>query len=120
MSDELAMDLPAKPGGVPVGQSLGRVIHERGGAGDGQFQAADGGDIRCLTCRRTFPADSQRADDVDRVEGASDPADMTLVLDVACPDCGAAGSLVLRYGPEASAEEADVLVALRRTPSDPG
>ena len=47
-----------------------------------------------------------------RLEGASDPADMSLVVPLDCPDCGARGVLVLRYGPEASMEEADVLAVL--------
>lgn len=82
---------------------------------EGQFQAAGDGDIRCLTCHQLFPGSSQSADDARRVEGASDPGDMALITRVACPHCGAAGPLVVRYGPEASAEEADLLVALRRS-----
>lgn len=36
-----------------------------------------------------------------RLEGASDPADMSLVDVLACPTCGATATVVLRYGPEA-------------------
>ena len=49
-----------------------------------------------------------------RVEGASDPADLALVTTVECPHCGARGALILRYGPEASEDEADLLTALER------
>jgi hypothetical protein len=37
---------------------------------------------------------------------------MVIVLAFACPVCGAEGTLVLHYGPEATAEEADALMAL--------
>jgi hypothetical protein len=44
-----------------------------------------------------------------RTEGASDPADMALVVALECPDCGARGVLALKYGPGASVEEAELL-----------
>jgi len=49
-------------------------------------------------------------------------ADMLVVAPLTCPHCGARGSLVLNYGPESTAEEADVLLALAepRHPPDPG
>ena len=55
-----------------------------------------------------------------RLEGESDPADMAMVVKLACPACGTAGTLILNYGPDASAEEADVLVAIERTPTAEG
>ena len=57
------------------------------------------------------------ADHSTRLEGASDPADMMMVVPTTCPECGARGSLILHYGPAASAEEADVMAALSRTPA---
>jgi hypothetical protein len=50
--------------------------------------------------------------DVRRLEGRSDPADMSAVIALRCRNCQQAGTLVLTYGPSASAEDADVLVAL--------
>lgn len=44
-----------------------------------------------------------------RTEGASDPADMALVVALECPTCGAKGVLALKYGPGAAAEEAELL-----------
>jgi hypothetical protein len=114
---------PSDPVADPTDEALTSVIAGRAGGndrGDGQFQAVAGGEIRCLTCRQRFGADTQRADDIDRVEGASDPADMAMVLPVRCPHCDTTGSLVLRYGPEASEDESDLLVALRREPADRG
>jgi hypothetical protein len=82
----------------------------------GQFDALEGGDIACLTCGHHFPAAEQSADDLTRLEGASDPADMTLVVRVTCPNCHTTGALITRYGPEASEAETDVLLALPRDP----
>jgi len=47
-----------------------------------------------------------------RLEGASDPDDMIVVAAVSCPKCGAKGTLVLKYGPEATPEESEVLRSL--------
>jgi hypothetical protein len=47
-----------------------------------------------------------------RVEGASDPDDMAAVVPLECPRCNARDVLVLKYGPEASEADADVLTAL--------
>lgn len=88
------------------------------GSGDGQFQTGADATILCLTCREHFGPETQRADDVARVEGASDPADLSMLVAVECPNCGTRGALVVRYGPEASADEADLLVALDRSPHD--
>jgi hypothetical protein len=83
---------------------------------DGQFRAQPNAQIECLTCRTTTPAEALDANDMTRLEGESDPADMAMVIALQCPACGAAGTLILNYGPDASAEEADVLAALDRTP----
>jgi len=84
----------------------------------GQFRAEPGSELRCLTCRQTFAASSLHADDVLRLEGASDPGEMTIVIALVCPHCETKGTLVARYGPEASLEEADVLAAVERTPHE--
>jgi hypothetical protein len=124
MSEQPSVAPPETAGTDPSDESLTSVMAGRVGYGDecgeGQFQAAPDGDILCLTCRDLFAADTQRADDVDRLEGASDPADQAMVLPVRCPHCGTTGALVIRYGPEASAEEADLLVGVRRSPADRG
>lgn len=84
--------------------------------GDGQFGVLEGAELRCFTCRETFSAADVTADRLTRLEGASDPSDMVSVIPVTCPHCGTSGSLVLNYGAEASAEEADVLAAMERRP----
>jgi hypothetical protein len=51
---------------------------------------------------------------VARLEGASDPADLAIVIPLQCPHCGTDGALIAGYGPEASQAEADVLTAMPR------
>jgi len=99
----------------PTDTPLLAVSESLSGSGDeGQFRATEGSRIQCLTCREEAPAEAYRATDAARLEGASDPADMVMVVPVTCPDCGATGSLILGYGPNASAEDADALSAMER------
>ena len=42
---------------------------------------------------------------------------MAILVPATCPHCGTAGTLVLQFGPMASAEESDVLAALSLIPS---
>ena len=77
-----------------------------------QMAAVEGGAIRCFTCRRDSPASTVHLDVVRRTEGASDPADMVAVAALRCPNCGALGTVALKYGPGATSEEAEVLALL--------
>lgn len=76
------------------------------------FQVEAGGAVRCGVCGRQLPPDQVDANGFRRLEGASDPGDMALVLGVACPGCRSRGAIVLRYGPEAVPEEAALLAEL--------
>lgn len=68
--------------------------------------------IRCGVCHAdSDPADLE-LDALKRVEGASDPADMAAVLALTCKACGAKGTAVVRYGPEAGPEDDEVVRAL--------
>ena len=94
----------------PTDRSPSEVAPPRAAAGEeGQFCAVAGGRVRCLTCHTDSSASDYAADGASRVEGASDPDDMLLIVAVRCPACGATGSLSLGYGPTASAEDADVV-----------
>ncbi len=77
-----------------------------------QMAAEPGCLIRCFACRTDSPATAVHLDALRRTEGASDPADMVAVAAVHCPSCGARGTVVLKYGPGASPEEAEVLALL--------
>lgn len=102
----------------PTDTSLSTVLGELERAGwGGQFIPLEGGSIRCLTCREEFPAEAAEADEVRLLEGASDPADMLIVVPLSCPNCATRGVLVAHYGAEASGEETDVVAALSRTPA---
>lgn len=78
----------------------------------GQMAAAEGGMIRCFTCRQDSPASDVHIQLLRRTEGASDPADMVVVAALLCPHCGAKGTVALKYGPEASPEEVEALQLL--------
>lgn len=71
-------------------------------------------------CSQDVPAAEVVVDSLVRLEGASDPGDMAAVVAVTCPHCSSKDVLVLRYGPEASEADADVLVALPDLPQPPG
>lgn len=77
-----------------------------------QFGARPDGMVRCFACQTEHPAAGFPVDGIRRTEGASDPADMLAISTVTCPSCGARGILTLNYGPDCSAEDADVLLAL--------
>ena len=51
-------------------------------------------------------------------EGASDPADMVMVVPLTCPVCATTGTLVLHYGAEVTEAEELVTVALQRAPGE--
>ena len=83
------------------------------GGFDGSFSAVDGGGLECHSCGGRFPAMEADMSSLRRLEGASDPDDMVAVVALTCPRCATQGTTVLGFGPVASAEDADVLRAIR-------
>ncbi len=83
----------------------------------GQMAARAGGAIVCFGCRGESPADQVSVHGLHRIEGVSDPDDMLAVAALACPRCGALGTVVLGYGPDADPDESDVLARLGDTTS---
>ncbi|WP_421118686.1 hypothetical protein ACE2AJ_15150 [Aquihabitans daechungensis] len=69
--------------------------------------------VRCGACGRSTPAEDLDVVAERRLEGASDPDDLVLVVAATCPACETGGVIVLGYGPEASVEDSDIVVALR-------
>lgn len=65
--------------------------------------------VRCHHCGETSDAARLDVRDSHRLEGASDPDDMALVIATKCPQCRTPATLTLHYGPGSSAEESDVL-----------
>jgi hypothetical protein len=75
----------------------------------GQFVPRDGAQVECVACHELHPADETVLRELERLEGASDPDDMVAVVGLECPHCGAKGTAVLSYGPEAPLLDAEVL-----------
>ena len=77
-----------------------------------EFRVKAGGHIVCGVCGHDGPASEAEIMEMRRVEGQSDPADMAVIVGLRCRGCAHEGALVLTYGPNATAEDADVLQAL--------
>lgn len=79
---------------------------------DGSFSARLDGMVHCHSCQDDTPAAQVPLEALHRFEGTSDPQEENIVAALECPGCGALGTLVLPYGPNASPEEAEVLATL--------
>src|SRR5205823_12622975 len=77
-----------------------------------QFGTRPGGQIICFSCRCEASATEFELVSLSRTEGASDPDDMLAVAALRCRRCGAAGTLVLNYGPESGEDDVAVLKRL--------
>jgi hypothetical protein len=60
-----------------------------------------GGALVCIACGAPHPLESGVVDRFYRFEGPSDPGDEAIVLAVRCGTCGAQGTLVSAFGPDA-------------------
>jgi hypothetical protein len=76
------------------------------------FKVKPGGEVECGVCGHVAAGRDVEIIEVRRVEGQSDPADMAAVIGLRCKGCAHEGTLVLTYGPSASADDADVLQQL--------
>ena len=86
----------------------------------GSFETdASLGCVRCLHCGAVAGADRYELVSLRRLEGASDPDDMSAVVALACRACGARGSLVVMFGPQASQIEGEVLAAVQAQSDEP-
>jgi hypothetical protein len=83
-----------------------------GREGYGDDLHLDGEGLDCSSCGTTHPTDLVEVDRVFRFEGPSDPADEAIVLGLRCPACGARGSLVSAFGPDADPALAQAFVYL--------
>lgn len=111
--------MSASVGGEAGDTTLEEVVAQFEGAGHtGQMAARPGGRLICFTCRAISTAAEVELIALRRMEGASDPADMLAVAALVCPRCGALGTVVLGYGPDADPDESDVLVRLGNATPD--
>jgi hypothetical protein len=88
------------------------ALQQEGYGGD--VLVDDDGALCCRACGTCVPADHVVIDQLRRLEGASDPADMAAVLALRCEACSERGTAVVRYGPEAGPGDAALLLALDR------
>lgn len=77
------------------------------------------GEIECGSCGENSPVSTVGVDHVRRLEGASDAADMMLMLWCPCPSCGHKGVLTVGYGPNASSDDTEIVQHLDLTDADP-
>lgn len=69
--------------------------------------------LRCGACGDFHDPAQAEILHIARFEGASDPDDEAVAFALRCVHCGTRGILVAAYGPNASEEEADAILALQ-------
>jgi hypothetical protein len=89
------------------------LAHYRSAGFPADFLVVEPGLVRCASCLADLEPDAVELHSLRRLEGTSDPADMAAVVALVCPRCQAHGTAVIRFGPEASVDEAQVLGSLR-------
>jgi len=82
------------------------------------FVATEDSQIECIKCGTVSSPSAVSMSSLRRLEGASDPADMVAVVALTCPACHTKGTLVLGFGPMATAQDSDVLAGLRDDRAD--
>ncbi len=104
MRDETGSD--SVGGGATLLEVL-NTLRERGY--DGQLIPQDDGSLRCPACDTATPASELDVVGFQRLEGASDPADMNIVVWAVCSGCSANGVAIIGFGPNASDADQAVL-----------
>lgn len=105
------------PHGANTVIALTKRANEKGfGSGVRTFE---GGTLRCLSCESYFDADAYDVRFEQRLEGATDVADMVLLVAGICPACSIGSTLVLGYGPNSDGVDADVVTRLDLTDAQP-
>jgi Zn finger protein HypA/HybF involved in hydrogenase expression len=64
--------------------------------------------LLCSNCNSLLSPDYVDIHSIRRLEGASDPADVSAIIALICPVCGSGGTAVLQYGPEARPAEVEI------------
>jgi len=99
--------------GVPTDRTLSGVLeHLKEDGFTGDMFVTPAAMVRCGSCHADAEPRALQLHSIRRIEGASDPADEAAVLAVTCPHCGAQGTAIVRYGPEAEPQDAEVLEAI--------
>lgn len=85
-----------------------------------QLIPRDDGTLECAGCGSRTPADEFRVAGFHRLEGASDPDDMSLIVWGRCPSCEHGGVATIGYGPNATEADEAVLAGLRLDTAEDG
>src|ERR1700710_3015883 len=95
--------------------TLSEVLEQHAAAGfSGSFDIDNTrGRVRCGQCAIEGGAARFEMFSLRRLEGASDPDDEAAVVALTCFNCAAKGTIVVMYGPHASATEGEILAAFR-------
>lgn len=102
-----------RPGAPSDNTTLTAVLDELERAGyTASFGARDGARLHCSACRQERSVAEFTVDGIRRLEGASDPDAQVLLAAGTCPECGAHGTAVFGYGPEASEVDALAIAEL--------
>jgi hypothetical protein len=112
-TSEPGSETPVSSDTAQDAQTIAEVLraYEREGY-HGQFRAIDGARIECFTCHESSAASTVAVEQMARLEGPTDPADMVAVMGITCPRCSTRGTLLLGFGPEATLEDAEAFSAL--------
>lgn len=107
-------DEPTPPiPGVPVDRTLLSVLEElRADGFDRDMFVTSEARVRCGSCHHDAAPAELELHAIQRLEGASDPSDEAAVLALTCTVCGAHGTAVVRFGPEAEPQDVAVLRAV--------
>jgi len=96
--------------GVPTDTTLTEVVDDLRRLGfTNDVRVTPEGMLCCRVCEHCIAAQDMDLLELRRVEGTSDPGDMAAALGLRCVSCGALGTAIVRFGPEASREDAMVL-----------
>ena len=82
------------------------------GFGEDLRPAPPPGSLHCGACGSVSSIETFGDVWARRLEGASDPDDMVLVVAARCPVCGHGGSVVLGFGPASSPEDAAIVAEI--------
>lgn len=97
-------------GGVTGGATVADFLADFAVRGySATFRVRPGGQLECSRCHARMPADEVRVQSMRRVEGVSDPADMSAVAAMQCPRCDALGTAAFCFGPHCPPDDAEVL-----------
>lgn len=77
-----------------------------------QLVVTEGGRFRCTRCGTTESVEKFDVSGFERLEGASDPADMLIVVWGTCSGCDGGGVATIGFGPNASPADVEALELL--------